>query len=77
VETRIWRPSLPVIHLASAVNGYLHLDPKIEALGLGPLLTNRGVIEYVIRNAEYCESLVARSQRLRVNADKLIKLRLR
>lgn len=77
VETRIWRPSLPVIHLASAVHGYLHRDAKIEALGLGPLLTNRGVIEYVIRNAEYSESLVAHSPRLRAHTDKLIKLRLR
>jgi hypothetical protein len=25
VETRIWRPSRPVIHLATAVHGYLHL----------------------------------------------------
>jgi hypothetical protein len=76
VETRIWRPSRPVIHLASAVHGYLHLHAEIEALGLAPLLTRRDVIEYVIRSAEHCESLVARSRHLRVNADKLIKLRL-
>jgi hypothetical protein len=76
VETRIWRPSRPVIHLASAVHGCLHLDPKIEAFGLGALLTCRDVIEYVIRNAEYCEALVVRSRHLRVDADKLIKLRL-
>jgi hypothetical protein len=76
VETRIWRPSRPVIHLASAVHGCLHLDPKIEALGLGAFLTRRDVIEYVIRNAEYCEALVVRSRHLRVDADKLIKLRL-
>jgi hypothetical protein len=77
VETRIWRPSRPVIHLASAVHGYLHLDPKIEALGLGPLFTHRQVIEYVIRNAEYCEPLVISSKHLRVDADRLVKLRLR
>jgi hypothetical protein len=76
VETRIWRPSRPVIHLASAVHGYLHLAPKIEALGLGPLLHRREIIEYVIRNAEYCEPLVAGSRHLRVDANKLIKLRL-
>jgi hypothetical protein len=76
VETRIWRPSRPVIHLASAVHGYLHLDPKIEALGLGPLLHRREIIEYVIRSAEYCEPLVAGSRHLRVDANKLIKLRL-
>jgi hypothetical protein len=77
VETRIWRPSLPVIHLASAVHGYLHLGAENEALGVGPLLTCRDVIEDLIRSAEHCEPLVARSRHLRVNADKLIKLRLK
>jgi hypothetical protein len=76
VETRIWRPSRPVIHLASAVHGYLHLGAENEALGLGPLISRRDVIEYLIRTAEYCERLVASSRHLRVNADKLIKLRL-
>ena len=76
VETRIWRPSLPVIHLASAVHNYLHLI-EIEALGLRGLLTCRDVIEYVIRNAEYFEALVGRSNRLRVNADRLVRLRVR
>jgi hypothetical protein len=76
VETRIWRPSRPVIHLASAVHGYLHRGAKIETLGLGPLLTSRDVIESLIRSAEYCESLVVRSRHLRINADRLIRLRL-
>jgi hypothetical protein len=77
VETRIWRPSRPVIHLASAVHGYLHLvEPETAALGLAPLLHRREVIEYVIRSAEYCEGLVGRSRRLRVNADRLVRIRL-
>src|ERR1700738_471086 len=74
VETRIWRPSLPVIHLATALHGYLHLGAENEALGVGPLLTCRDVIEDLIRSAEYCEPLVAGSRHLRVDADKLIKL---
>jgi hypothetical protein len=77
VETRIWRPSRPVIHLASAVHGYLHLvEPETAALGLASLLYRRDVIEYVIRNAEYCEALVVRNRHLRIDADKLIKFRL-
>jgi hypothetical protein len=76
VETRIWRPSWPVIHLASAVHNYLHLI-KNEALGLGWLLSHRDDIEHVVRNAEYFEALVGRSKRLQVNADRLVKLRLR
>jgi hypothetical protein len=77
VETRIWRPSRPVIHLASAVHGYLHLaGPSAERLGFAPLITDRTVLEYVARNAEYCESLVAKSTRLRINPETLIKFRL-
>ena len=76
VETRIWRPSLPVIHLASAAHGYLHLGAEHEALRHGPIVTRREVIEYLIRSAEYCEALVVKSRHLHANADKLIKLRL-
>ena len=76
VETRIWRPSRPVIHLASAVHDYLHRI-GVEHLGLGGLLMRRDAIEHVVRNAEYCEALVHRSNRLRVDADRLVKLRLK
>jgi hypothetical protein len=76
VETRIWRPSRPVIHLATVVHGYLHLvGLAAEVLG-ALLMTSRPVIEYLIRNAEYCETLVAKSSRLRIDADRLIKIRL-
>lgn len=77
VETRIWRPSRPVIHLASAVHSYLHLiGPEIELLGFAPLMTSREIIEHVIRNAEHCEALIARSRRLRIDPDRLIKIRM-
>ena len=76
VETRIWRPSRPVIHLASAVHGYLHLGPTAELLGFVPLMTDRGALEYVVRSAEYWESLVTKSSRLRINPETLIKIRL-
>jgi hypothetical protein len=77
VETRIWRPSRPVIHLASAVHGYLHsVEPETELLGFVPLMTDHIVLEYVVRCAEYCESLVTKSRRLRINPETLIKIRL-
>jgi len=77
VETRIWRPSRPVIHLATAVHGYLHLvGPEAEVLGFAPLMTSRPVIEYVIRNAQCCETLVTKASRLRIDPDQLIKIRL-
>jgi hypothetical protein len=39
-------------------------------------MTSRQVIEHVIRSAEYCESLIARSEGLRVDPERLIKIRL-
>src|SRR5712671_548940 len=64
----------PVIHLATVVHGYLNLvGPAAEGLGAS-LMTSRPVIEYLIRNAEYCETLVAKSSRLRIDADRLIKI---
>jgi hypothetical protein len=77
VKTRVWRPSLPVIHLATAVHGFLHLsDGAPGPPGIGSLIFDRNVIEYVVRNAEACEALVGRSQRIRVKPDRLIKFRL-
>src|SRR5712671_2687353 len=50
VETRIWRPSLPVIHLASALQLLLHLaEPVTGPIGLEALLLGRNVIELLVR----------------------------
>jgi hypothetical protein len=77
VETRIWRPSLPVIHLATAVQVLLQLaEPDTGPLGLEALLLSREVIELVIRTAEYHESVIARSRRLRVDPESLVRVRL-
>jgi hypothetical protein len=77
VESRIWRPSIRVIHLATAVHGYLHLyDGAAVQPNLGSLLCDRVVIEYAVRNAEHFEPLIGRSARLRINPDRLIKVRL-
>jgi hypothetical protein len=77
VETRIWRPSLPVIHLASALQLLLHItDPRIGPIGLESLLLARNVIELLIRTAEYHEALVAQSRYLRLPPDRLIRFRL-
>jgi hypothetical protein len=68
VEARIWRPSFPVIHLATALQVLLHLsDPQIGPIGYEALLLGRGVIELVIaprsttefcsRGADLCASI--------------------
>jgi len=57
VETRIWRPSLPVIHLASALQLLLHLaEPVTGPIGLEALLLGRNVIELLVRTAEASSS---------------------
>jgi hypothetical protein len=76
VESRIWRPSLPVIHLATAIQLLLHLvEPKTGRLGLEALLLERKAIELVVRTAEYHRSVIAQS-RLRIDPEELISVRL-
>jgi hypothetical protein len=77
VETRIWRPSLPVIHLCSAVQIFLsQLEPRIGPVVLEALLLNHNAIELVIRTAEYHESVLAQSRHLRIDLDRMIRIRL-
>ena len=77
VETRIWRPSLPVIHLASALQLMLHFaDPVTGPIGLEALLLGRNVIELLIRTAEYHEALIAQRRHLRIAPERLLRFRL-
>jgi hypothetical protein len=77
VETRIWRPSRPVVHLASAIQVYLTLTEAGNPLiGLEMLLLNRAMIESVIQGAAYHETLMAQSRHLRFDPEKMIKIRL-
>jgi hypothetical protein len=77
VETRIWRPSQPVVHLASAIQVYLTLrEAGTPRIGLETLLLNRAMIESVILGAAYHETLMAQSRHLRFDPEKLIKIRL-
>jgi hypothetical protein len=77
VETRIWRPSQPVVHLASAIQVYLTLTEASAPLsGLETLLLNRAMIESVIQGAAYHETLMAQSRHLRFDPEKMIKIRL-
>ena len=77
VETRVWRPSLPVIHLASAIQVYLTLrEADARPIGLETLLLNREVIELIIQGAEYHEPLLAQSRHLRFDPERMIRVRL-
>ena len=75
--TRIWRPSLPVVHLASAIQVFLKLtEADIPNVGLEALLLNRTMIELVIKGAAYHETLRAQSRHLRFDPEKMIRIRL-
>jgi hypothetical protein len=77
VESRIWRPSRPVVHLASAIQVYLTPTEADTAVsGLQGLLLDRAMIELVIKGAAYHETLMAQSRHLRFEPEKLIKIRL-
>jgi hypothetical protein len=66
---------LPVIHLASAVQVLLSIaEPEVGPIGLEALLLSREVIELV--TAEYHETVIAQSRRLRVDSERLIRIRL-
>ena len=76
VKARVWRPSLPVIHLASATQLLLHLfEPERKRLPLEMLLISRPIIEYIVRTAETHERMIVASRRLRIDPDRLIKVR--
>ena len=77
VETRIWRPSLPVIHFCSAIQVLLSLaEADVGLIPLEALLLNRKVIELIIRTAEYHETLLAQSRHLRFEPERMIRNRL-
>jgi hypothetical protein len=78
VETRIWRPSLSVVHLASAIQVYLTLteDSATPLSGLQSLLLDREMIELIIQGAAYHETLMVQSRHLRCEPEKMIRVRL-
>jgi hypothetical protein len=77
VETRIWRPSLPAIHIASAFQVFLQLaEPELGKFGLETFLLNRTAIECVVRAAEFHASIIAQSGRLPIDPARLIPIRL-
>jgi hypothetical protein len=67
VETRIWRASLPVIHLAAACQTLMQQSEREtgRALHLGDLIMNREVIGHVVRTGEEFRQMLAKSTRLR------------
>lgn len=78
VGTRIWRPSLPVIHIAAATAVIIDMALKAGQgpITIGHLVGCRPVIEAIVREAERYENFLPQSKKLNIEPDKLIRLRL-
>jgi len=83
IEKRIWRPSLPVIHIAAAMQVLLQgLDKKVSGLpSMSNIWTSREAIEWLVVKAQYFETLIAtkpikKNGKILIKPEQLIKLRL-
>lgn len=78
IETRIWRPSRPVIHLAAATQVLMQMTERAikRRLTFWDVLFNRDVIEWLVTAAETYEGLIGRSTRMHVDPELLIRVRL-
>lgn len=78
VETRIWRPSLPVIHLAAATAVMIDVFERagFQGLSFAHVMTQRPLIEAIVREAQRYEELLPQSTRLRIDPQMLVKVRL-
>ena len=78
VVERIWRPSLPVIHLAAATmilsSEYVRMG--YGSLDVGRLVADPHVIKSVVKVAEDCIPLLAKSRRARIDRESLIRIHL-
>lgn len=75
VKTRIWRESLPVIHLAAAMAVTMDGKTGKEPFHALDVALDRVTIETIVKKAERYEDMLAHS-RLRLDQERLIKLRL-
>jgi hypothetical protein len=82
IETRIWRPSIPVIHIAAALENIM-LDA--DRLGNGPIswgdiLVSRDLVEEIIEKADIIEGLIGASAKIRsqlnIKPTRLVKFQL-
>ena len=76
VESRFWRPSRPVIHLAAAAFIGQQMKKAGEPFSQETFLLNRELIECVLRKAEELETLIANDPKFPVKPDQLIRFRI-
>jgi hypothetical protein len=72
VETRAWRETLPVIHLAVAIEFYMAAFGNIS---WGDLIGDFEVISWVITEAEACEGMIERISKFPIDPTALYRVR--
>lgn len=77
LETRTWRPSRSVLHLAAAMAGVIDGLQKAgwRLVAVEEFLWNQTLVEAIVREAEQNEERLATS-RLRIDPARLVKVRL-
>jgi hypothetical protein len=82
VKSRIWRPSIPAVHIAAAVAVVLNDSVRAGAVetSWGDILASRSIIQQIVHYSQLFEIYIENSERIRsqlnINSDRLIKLRL-
>jgi hypothetical protein len=76
IEKRIWRKSVPVIHLAAAVAILIDLTEKdlMQPADIYDLLADPDKIRWVISSAQEYAELLYQSKRLTITPDRLIQI---
>jgi hypothetical protein len=82
VETRIWRPSIPVIHIAAALENIMIDADRLGngQISWGDILASRDLVEEIIEKSDMIEGLVGTSEKIRsqlnIDPSRLVKLQL-
>ena len=75
VETRVWRPSRPVIHIAAALAVAIDIAQKNgEVLSDADLFARSDVIRWVVSTSEEYADLIPKIKRFTIKPDSLIRL---
>jgi hypothetical protein len=77
VESRIWRPSLPVVHIAAAVAVAMDIADRAHQhpVDFSALILDRPIMEWVIAASQEIERLVEKSTHLKAHSGQLIRFR--
>jgi hypothetical protein len=78
VETRIWRPSRSVIHLAAAIDAYATIWERLDeggAFHLGHLLTSDAALDEIVQFAERLATVIEQSPEIPIDATRLLRVR--